>query len=125
MSAISASQYIPATAMSNGNGVKIAGTESGLVHFEHLSVDADFVNNLGLEIVAGRNLPVEGNENRFVLVNEIAAMSLGYDLPSEMIGQLLEVNTYEEPVEVIGIMKNACFQTPVMEEEISPLMFRN
>ncbi|WPP52701.1 ABC transporter permease [Catalinimonas niigatensis] len=125
VSAISASQYIPATAMSNGTGVKIAGTEDDPVHFEHLSVDTGFVTNLGLEIVAGRNLPAEGNEDRFVLINEVAAKSLGYNLPSEMIGQLLEVNTYEEPVEVIGIMKDARFQTPVMEEEIGPLMFRN
>jgi putative ABC transport system permease protein len=123
--AISASQYIPATAMSNGTGVKIAGTEDEAIHFEHLSVDADFVNNLGLRLVAGRNLPADGNEDRFVLVNEVAAKSLGFDLPSEIIGQLLEVNTYEEAVEVIGIMEDARFQTPVMEEEIGPLMFRN
>ena len=125
VSAVSACEFIPATAMTNGTGVRIAGSEAEYVAFEHSRVDANFVNNLGLTIVAGQNLPGDGNADRFILVNKTGAIELGYDFPSEIIGQVLEVGSYTEPVEVIGVMEDFRFQTPVMEDKTGPLIFRN
>ncbi len=120
---VSACEFIPATAMTNGTGIKMAGDEEEYIKSEHLHVDANFIDNLGLKIVAGSNLPT--NSDRYILVNETAAIALGYEFPAEIIGQLLEVGVYESPVEIIGVMKDFRFQTPVMEDKVGPLVFRN
>jgi putative ABC transport system permease protein len=125
VSAVSACEFIPATAMTNGTAVRKAGTEAEHTSFEHLHVDSNFIRNLSLSIVAGQNFPAHGNRDRFVLVNETGARRLGYEYPPEIVGEILEVVSYEEPVEVIGVIADFRFQTPVMAEEIEPLMFRN
>ncbi|MCW5911666.1 MAG: ABC transporter permease [Cyclobacteriaceae bacterium] len=124
VSTVSASEYIPATAMANGIGVRKTA-EDEVLHFEHMSIDADFVENLGLSLVAGRNLPAEGKPNQYVLVNETAVKRLGYASPDEIIGETLEAMGYPEEVEVVGVLKDFRFQTPVMEDKTGPLMFRN
>ena len=124
---ISASAYIPATAMSLGSTrVRKAGDEPSEADasFERMSVDTSFIRNLGLRLVAGRNLRAEGKPGQGVVVNEAAVQALGYAYPSDMIGQLLEVAAYEEPVEVVGVLEDFKFQTPVMEDGIGPLLFR-
>nr|WKN38892.1 ABC transporter permease [Tunicatimonas sp. TK19036] len=123
--AVSASAYIPATAMSNGTiGVRKADSEDEWVSFEHMSVDSSFVSNFGLSLVAGRNLPMDRGGSPAILVNEAAARALGYQHPSEAIGALLKTGIYTEPAEVVGVMKDFKFQTPVMEDGIGPLLFR-
>src|SRR5690606_29747878 len=122
---VSACEFIPATAMTNGTGVRISGSEDEYISFEHSRVDANFVDNLGLSVVAGKNLPGDGNADRFILVNQAGAKKLGYEFPSEIIGQVLEVGSYDEPVEVIGVIEDFRFQTPVMEDKPGPLIFRN
>jgi putative ABC transport system permease protein len=125
VSAVSACEFVPATAMTNGTGARIAGSQDKYISFEHSRVDANFVDNLGLRIVAGKNLPRDGNADRFILVNETGAIKLGYEFPSGIIGQVLEVGSYDEPVEVIGVMEDFRFQTPIMEDKTGPLIFRN
>jgi putative ABC transport system permease protein len=125
VSAVSACEFIPAIAMTNGTGVKRSGSDDDYVKFEHLRVDANFVENLGLKIVAGKDLPVNGNGDHFTLVNETAVKALGYQYPSEIIGQTLDALVYDKPVEVIGVMEDFRFQTPIMEDKTGPLMFRN
>ena len=124
VSFVSACEFIPAMAMTNGTGVKKSGSEDEYTSFEHLRVDENFVENLELKIVAGRNLPANGDD-RFILVNETAAKALGFEFASEIVGQILEVAVYDQPVVVVGVFKDFRFQTPVMEEKVGPLLFRN
>lgn len=123
--AVSACEFIPATAMTNGTGVRKAGSEGEYIAFEHSRVDANFVENLGLRIVAGKNLPGNTHGDHYILVNETAAKKLGYEFPSDIVGQILEVASYDEPVEVIGVIGDFRFQTPIMEDKTGPLIFRN
>ena len=127
VTAISASAYIPATAMSLGSTrVRKVGNELSDADpaFERMSVDTSFISNFGLRLVAGRNLRAEGESGRGVVVNEAAARALGYAPVSDIVGASLEVAAYEEPVEVVGVLEDFKFQTPVMEDGIGPLLFR-
>ncbi|MEM8966290.1 MAG: ABC transporter permease [Bacteroidota bacterium] len=127
VSTISASAYIPATAMSLGSTrVRKAGNEPNEADpaFERMSVDTSFISNLGLRLVAGRNLRDEGDSNRKIVVNEAAVQALGYEYPSDILGELLEIGAYEESMEVVGVLEDFKFQTPVMEDGIGPLLFR-
>lgn len=124
VAAISASAYIPATAMSQGS-IKMQRVESEneWVISERMSVDSSFISNFGLTIIAGRNLPTEKTSNPTILINEAAVKALGYEHASEVIGQFLQAGSFSEPVEVVGVMKDFKFQTPVMEDGIGPLLF--
>ena len=127
VTAISASAYIPATAMSLGStSVRKVGSEPSEAdpRFERMSVDTSFIRNFGLRLVAGRNLRAEGESGRGVVVNEAAARALGYVPVSGIVGASLEVAAYEEPMEVVGVLEDFKFQTPVMEDGIGPLLFR-
>ena len=127
VTAISASAYIPATAMSLGSTrVRKVGNEPSDADpaFERMSVDTSFISNFGLRLVAGKNLRAEGKSGRGVVVNEAAARALGYAQASGIVGASLEVAAYEEPVEVVGVLEDFKFQTPVMEDGIGPLLFR-
>ncbi|CAD5279171.1 MULTISPECIES: FtsX-like permease family protein [unclassified Imperialibacter] len=125
VSGISACEFIPAMAMTNGIGVKNANRDDEMTGFEYLRVDSGFVRNLGLSILAGRNLPAAGNAGRLVLVNEAGAKALGYETSSDIVGHLVEVVGYATPREVIGVMKDFRFQTPVMQDKVGPLLFIN
>jgi putative ABC transport system permease protein len=125
VSSVSACEFIPATAMTNGTGIRKAGTDDPYIDFEHSHIDTNFVKNLDLTIVAGKNLPAHAGADRFVLVNETAAKKLGYEFPDDIVGQTLEVVVYDKPVEVIGVLADFRFQTPIMEDQTGPLVFRN
>lgn len=125
VSGVSACEFIPAMAMTNGIGVKASQSENDPVAFEYLRVDSGFVGNLGLSVTFGSNLPAADEADRFVLLNEVGATALGYRSASEAVGQLVEVTGYDKPREIIGIMKDFRFQTPVMQDRIGPLMFIN
>ncbi|MEX1240042.1 MAG: ABC transporter permease [Cyclobacteriaceae bacterium] len=124
VSKVSACEFLPATAMTSGIGVRKAANED-VISFEQSRVDANFIENLGLRIVAGKNLPEGINADRFALVNETGARQLGYAIPSDMVGRILDVYPYDKPVEVIGVMADFQFQTPVMADKITPLIYRN
>ncbi|MCG8387918.1 MAG: ABC transporter permease [Cytophagales bacterium] len=122
---VSACEFIPATDGGHGVGVKRAGSTDKHTRFEAISVDPNFIHTLGLSLVAGRYLPEEAGPSRFIVVNEAAVKALGYQAPSEMLGQTFEAISYDNPLEVIGVVSNFKFQSPAVEDEIGPLMFQN
>lgn len=124
VSVISACSFVPATGMSHGLGVKKMGSEEEYKPFEILSVDENFNENLELEMVAGRNLSPSGEASaRLVVVNEAAVKAFDFEHPSEILGQVFDADG--EAVEVIGVVKDFRFQTPMLQDQIGPLMMRN
>jgi putative ABC transport system permease protein len=123
VSNISASAYLPATGVSHSKKFeKINSDES--VDMGLLEADEHFMANLGLKIIAGRNLPAaDEGSNNLIVVNETAARKLGYKIPSEILGHsfLFEGQT----VEVIGLMRDFYFRSPMFSKELGPLMLRN
>ncbi|MDN5211761.1 ABC transporter permease [Fulvivirgaceae bacterium BMA12] len=125
VSVVSGSEYIPATAGGHGIGIRKLGSKEKHTHFQILAADSNFVHNLGLKIVAGNNLPPVDKSDRFILVNEAAVKALGYQSPTEILGQSFEANTHRDQLEVIGIMDDFRFRAPFEDDKIAPLMIRN
>lgn len=71
------------------------------------AVDAGFVQNMSLEIIAGENLPESQTDSasNFVLVNEQALYVLGLGEPREAIGKTIYLND-EQEVRIRGIVRN-------------------
>lgn len=121
---VSACSFVPATGMAHGLGVKKLGSEEDYQAFEILSVDESFNENMGIEMVAGHNLSPSGEaSDNLVLVNEAAVKTFNFEHPSEIIGQVFDADG--ESVEVIGVVKDFRFQTPMLQDKIGPLMLRN
>jgi len=86
------------------------------------SVDFDFINNFGIEMVAGRNFSKEYStdvKNAFI-VNETTARETGFSSPQEAIGKKLLTGFYGYEGTIIGVMKDHHISS--LHEEIEPLV---
>jgi len=103
---VSAAGFVPASGTSSSTTVRIDQVEKELQYFE---VDEDYVDNMGLTIVAGSNFTKDIKERKLV-INEEASNSFGYGHPLDAIGQIVVL---EDSVnyEVIGVMKNYNHET--------------
>ncbi|MEB2776346.1 FtsX-like permease family protein [Algoriphagus sp. D3-2-R+10] len=87
------------------NGFKKAtADQSEEIHASGTSIDTSFVRLYGLEFVAGSiknsSYSVPEGEPARILINETAAYSLGYDTPSEALGEELSHGR------VVGVLKD-------------------
>lgn len=73
----------------------------------YYAVDADFIHNMKLEIIAGENLPESRTDSasNFILVNEQTLYALGLGKPQEAIGKTIYLNDEREVV-IKGVVKN-------------------
>jgi putative ABC transport system permease protein len=126
VSTISATDLIPASGRNNGNEIRKHGSDKPFVFAGLLQTDEHFVTNLGIKLIAGRDLPAAGEgTERVVLVNRQAAKAFGYANPRDMIGEILESRWGGEPLEVIGVVENFRHKLLINEHEIEPLMMQN
>jgi putative ABC transport system permease protein len=87
-------------------------------------IDEDYLNTLGMKIIAGRNFSTEmGTDSVGLIINEAAAKLLGYAAPlnqtvyAPMDNQLKVVKPYH----IIGVMKDFNFRS--LRENVTPLVF--
>jgi putative ABC transport system permease protein len=128
---ISACNYMPASTHSEGgqlrraDGKKAAG-EDGYVGFMSLSADDHFIGNLGLKIVAGRNLPPSGvGASRYIVVNETAVKALGYPDPGSIVGQAVQSHWSDSPLVVVGVVQNFHMRMILGNDSIEPLFLQH
>lgn len=88
-----------------------------------IAADAQFVPNLNLELLAGKNLPpsVADSAGRLVLLNQQAVAQLGLDTPAQAVGQTLWLNDSTD-VQVVGVLKDFHFLN--LKHAITPLVIR-
>lgn len=78
------------------------------------SVDYDYINTLGMELVAGRNFSKDfGTDSSAVILNETTAKSLGYDDPiGKSVYSIYNPETNEtRKYTVIGVLKDFHFES--------------
>ncbi len=75
--------------------------------YEMLTVDDHFIETFGFELLAGRSFKKGfGNDIENILINELAAESLGFAKPEQALGKRMMVEGQSDPVNIIGIVKN-------------------
>ena len=122
VSDISATDIIPAAGRSNGFRLKkFNSKEDEFVEAYILNIDDNFITNLGLKIIAGKNLPVSSDStDRLIVVNEAAAKKMGYLYPAEIIGEV-----FEGQWKVVGVVKDFRYHLLINTQEIHPLVLAN
>lgn len=102
-------------------------TQENTVNMQRWRVDADYVETLGMEIIAGRNFSEERQTDRnAVILNEAAVQRFGFENP---IGEVITIydskpdGSINQDVlleyEIIGVVKNFHYQS--LRENITPL----
>lgn len=120
-----ATNYIPgATILTDFHIYTQGGSMDNAIHFRRNPVEANYLDVLGLKIIAGRNF----HENRTtdveknVIINREAARQLGFT-PEKIIGEPLYFNWQGEKIEfnVVGVMED--YHQESLKEAIYPVLF--
>lgn len=117
---VSAAGFAPAAGTSSSTTVIIEEVENEINYFE---VDEDYVDNMGLELVAGSSFTKDINERKLV-INEEASKNFGYGHPLDAIGQLVIM---EDSInyEIIGVLKNYNHETLVSSIKPMALIYND
>jgi putative ABC transport system permease protein len=122
---VSACEYIPATGRSEGTSLKRVGGKE-YVSMVALRTDENFISNLQLQLLAGRDLPVSSSDtiSRYVLLNESAAKALGFKDPAGAVGEFLAPQGNDSSMlQVTGIVRN--FHLGLDRDGIEPVVLQN
>ena len=105
---VSASSHVPAAGSSNSMGFKKNLSEKDWTSIYYFSVDEDYLSNMKLHLIAGRNFDASAGESNknFVLMNEESLTALHYANPTEALGQELILDSDSSKVEIIGVLKS-------------------
>ncbi|MFN7116365.1 MAG: ABC transporter permease, partial [Saprospiraceae bacterium] len=119
---VSASSIIPATNGLSGVHARKSGSADS-VYLAYVSVDPNYIPNMELKLLAGRNFEsVDSADNeRFVILNEKAIKDFKLGTPQEAIGQSITVE--DRNLEVIGVVND--FVIMSVNEPMRAIALRN
>lgn len=90
--------------------------------YEMLDCDVDYLDAYDLKIVAGRGFSEQfGGDADKLVINEAAVRNLGFKNNEEALGQLISVETVEQPMQVIGVVRN--YHQQSLNKAYTPIMF--
>ena len=125
VASISASEYVPATGRTSGMDIFKPATEDP-INFRILSANETFIDNLGLEILAGTNLPLtRDSSSHYIVVNETAVKAMGFQNPREIIGEVLIQSWNKESLQVVGVVRDFWLKLPIGGDRLEPAFLRN
>ena len=129
---MSYSSHIPYEQSNSGMGVSAEpGNAESVMLMNQIWVDEHFLDTLNIPLLAGRNFDhaltgdFETDAGANVLVNELALQRLGFNSPSESIGQVFyEARDDDEPrvYTVVGVIPDQNFQG--FHNVIKPTVFK-
>ena len=125
VSTVSACDYVPSTGTNNRISLRGGGGRSDFQLVTILLADENFLETFGIDLLAGRNLPPTDTATRFVVVNEAAVAAFGYTSPAEIVGESLEANGSNEPLQVVGVVRNFFVKAPLGGDRAEPVIMRN
>ena len=89
--------------------------------YEMLACDPDYVDAYGLQVVAGRNFSEDyGDDVDKLVINETAVRNLGFTSNDEAIGELVNVECTDAPMQIIGVVKD--YHQQALSKNYTPIM---
>lgn len=122
---ISASEYIPGTGRTSGRDIN--NPQGGdPINFRILAANDAFIPNIGLKIIAGRNLsPSTDSITHSIVINETGARMLGFKNPADIVGATVTQTWEKVPLEVVGVVKDFWAALPIGGDPLAPLFIQN
>lgn len=125
VTAISATDIIPATGTNNGMDIRKSGTGDEYIRTSILQTDENFLNNLEVKIIAGTNLPPREEGSNHIVVSHKALQKLGFRYPQDAIGQVVEARWSNEQLVIAGVFEDFTYRLLINTREIDPIVLRN
>jgi putative ABC transport system permease protein len=139
---VSASEYMPATDRSEGMQLRKAyAAKQEYTQVMALPVDDHWIDNMGLRLVAGRNLPPsfagalrEGGQadtasgspaSRYIVLNEEAVRLFGYPSPAAAIGQAFRTPLSDSLLIVCGVVQNFHMRMILGNDKMEAVVLQN
>jgi putative ABC transport system permease protein len=144
---VSASEYMPATTRSEGMQLRRADApKQEYAEVMSLPVDDHWIDNMGLRLVAGRNLPPrfavalrEGGQadtsagsagsryiaSRYIVMNEEAVRLFGYPSPAAAIGQAFRTSWSDSLLIVCGVVQNFHMRMILGNDKMEAVVLQN
>ncbi len=121
---VSAASHVPAAGSSYSTGFKKDLAEKEWTSLYYYSVDEDYIKNMKLNLIAGRNFEESAGESNknFIVVNEEALKAFHYGNATEALGLELILSDDSSKVQVIGVVKN--YNHLLLMEKLEPLALR-
>lgn len=89
---------------------------------EMLICDEAYQKAFDLQLVAGRSFAEEfGSDSTKLMINEAATRTLGFESPEAAIGQRLRVETVDEPMQIVGVVKD--YHQQSLNKSYTPILF--
>lgn len=118
---VTGANLIPNTGQSQDLDVR-RNTADEALNLNYFSIDEDYVDMLGLELVAGENFrPADKGSNSRILLNEAAVKSLGFESNLDAIGQPIILGDSTRS-SIAGVIKD--YNYMILYMDIQPLAFR-
>lgn len=118
---------VKSVSMSSGlPGVNVSQTwvtdsNNDSTEIAQLFIDQNFIHNLGLTFMAGKNFPHDfSGDERYVIVNEEFIKHFGIQYPLDAVGKIFKIDGQD--LEVIGVLKNFHFEP--LNKPIGKFFFR-
>jgi putative ABC transport system permease protein len=86
----------------------------GRYYYHNYGVDAEYIPQMGLTIIAGKNFDALTGQYHHIILNEEAVKSFGFRSNEEAIGGKITTTRYklDQPLEIVGVVKNYAFRSP-------------
>jgi putative ABC transport system permease protein len=118
----SAASHIPAAGMTYGDGFKRNLNDQEGYGMSYFYVDNNYLDNLNIQLVAGRNFNAELANKQNILVNEKAVKTFHFDTPQDAIGQSIYMEKDSAQFQIIGVVRD--YNHQVMMSQIDPMALR-
>lgn len=114
--------YLPSTGRNDNIELMVPGKETSIQAI-NLAVDENFPKVMEIPVLYGENPPRNINsESEVILVNEQTARDLGFEHPSEIVGQNYEANG--KTVKVVGVVRDFTFYLLFSTRETGPVVMQ-
>lgn len=122
---VAPASHIPAAGTSYGDGFKVNLHDAdGGVSMNYFYVDASYLENLNLELIAGENFKTNAGETSKtqMIINEEAVRKFQFKSPHDALGAYIYAEYDSSRFEVIGVVKD--YNHQVLIQRIGPMALR-
>ena len=96
--------------------------EDERIPLHYFSVDEDYLDIMGIELIAGRNINYQAETDTEIVVNEMATKRLGYESAHGILGETL-YKSDSSLCTIVGVIKD--YRHSMLMEDIAPMALRN
>lgn len=115
--------YLPATGRNDNTSLEIPDQDEK-VNVIDLGIDEDFIDVMGIDLIAGENIQSSQTGQSTILINERAVKALGYKNASDIVNEFFLIDG-ENIVSVSGVVEDFTFQLLFNGRETGPIVMRS